>query len=74
MNLEHLGILAALLEIIGAWRVGSKRVSAFYFYLGGNALWLAYALSRDPLCIGLLIISPVFVVLNFRAIVKWRKG
>ena len=74
MNLEHLGIAAAFLEIIGAWRVGNKHVSAFWFYLGGNALWLAYALLREPMCAGLLIISPVFVVLNFRAIVKWRRG
>ena len=66
MNLEHLGIIAAFLEIIGAWRVGSKRVSAFWFYLAGNALWLTYALMRQPVCIGLLLISPVFVVLNFR--------
>ena len=73
MNFEHLGILAALLEIIGAWRIGSKRVSGFWFYLVGNALWLTYAFSREPLCWGLIIISPVFVVLNFRAIVKWRK-
>ena len=72
-NLETLGIVAAILEIIGAWRVGNKHVSAFWFYLGGNALWLVYAFMREPICIGLLIISPVFVVLNFRAFRKWRK-
>ena len=71
--LELLGILAAILEIIGAYLVGSKRVAAFYFFIGANIAWITYALLRKPFVIGLLVICPVFFCLNIRAIRKWRR-
>lgn len=70
--IELLGILAAILEIIGAYLISGKHAGGFYLFIAANISWITYALLHKPFVLGLLLVCPVFFCINIRGIRKWR--
>ena len=67
------GILAAILELVGMWLVGNKNRICFPIFWLGGVCWIITALCTKPVTVGLLIVIPIATAINIRSWLKWRK-
>ena len=64
-------LIACVLEVIGAWLVGNRNKWCFPMLIAGNCFWLVAGVNKEM--IGLIIVSIIFVGINVRNCVKWRR-
>ena len=64
--------IAGLLELFGAWKVGSKNANGFIYNLICNIFWIVYVLTSGQ-TYGLLLVVVPMAFINMRNFFRWRK-
>ena len=63
--------IAGILELVGIWKVGSKRKAGFLLFILAEALW-TYVAFKHRLYGLLLVVWPAFFI-NVRNYYKWKR-
>ena len=63
--------LAMLLTFIAIWLIGNKSRMGFVVMIAGNLCWIVVGILSGSSA--MWIANLVFVVMNVRAILKWRE-
>ena len=71
MTQQVIALATSVFTFLGLWLVGSKRTIGWTVNLGNQALWFVFIVAFGAW--GLLPLNIALVVVNARALVKWRK-
>lgn len=64
--------IASAMELLGVWKVGSKKKIGFILNMIGNLIWIAVAIFNLPAQGLLLVVIPAFFI-NLRNYIKWYR-
>ena len=64
--------LAGIMELSGAWLVGSRRKVGFLASFAGSVVWVIYVFSKGH-TYGLLLVCVPAAVVSLRNYVRWRR-
>ncbi len=65
--------IAAVLELMGVWKIGNKDKSGFIIAGLCNITWMVVALTTTPKLYGLLSVVIILLFINIRNYIKWKK-
>lgn len=68
---ELVGVLAALLELIGIYYIGNRKIIGWIINIAGNVCWLYFVYLLGS-AYGLILLAVFSIILNARGYRNWK--